>query len=90
VEDPAGTVPFDYVGPASACDEEWFEARLRAANSPCGTWTTDDSWARLMVARPHDLDHAYSLIASRAEIGDHRAALSDPDSDLGPLTGVRI
>jgi Reductase C-terminal len=44
----------------------------------------------LMVARPHDLDHAYSLIASRAEIGDHRAALSDPDSDLGPLTGVRI
>jgi 3-phenylpropionate/trans-cinnamate dioxygenase ferredoxin reductase subunit len=83
-------VSLEYVGPAIAWDEEIIRGSL--ADGEFTVWYLDRGRlvGALMVGRSQDLDHACSLIASRAELGDQRAALSDPASDLGPVTGSRI
>lgn len=83
-------VSLEYVGPATAWDEEI--VRGSVTEGEFTVWYLDGGRlvGALMVGRPHELDHACSLISSGAELEDHRAVLSDPDSDLGPVTGVRI
>lgn len=83
-------VSLEYVGPAIAWDEEL--VRGSVADGEFTVWYLDHGRlvGALMVARSQDLEHAFSLIASRTELGEGRAVLSDPDSDLGTVTGVRI
>jgi 3-phenylpropionate/trans-cinnamate dioxygenase ferredoxin reductase subunit len=86
----ADWVSLEYVGPAIAWDEEM--VRGSVADGEFTVWYLDGGRlvGALMVGRSQDVDHACSLIASRAELGAHRAALSDPDSDLAAVTGLRV
>jgi 3-phenylpropionate/trans-cinnamate dioxygenase ferredoxin reductase component len=86
----ADWVSLEYVGPAIAWDEEM--VRGYVADGEFTVWYLDGGRlvGALMVGRSQDFDHACSLIASPAELGDHRAALSDPDSDLAAVTGSRV
>jgi 3-phenylpropionate/trans-cinnamate dioxygenase ferredoxin reductase subunit len=86
----ADWVSLEYVGPAIAWDEEL--VRGSVADGEFTVWYLERGRVvgALMVGRSQDVDHASSLIASRAELAEHRAGLSDPASDLGLVSGLRI
>jgi 3-phenylpropionate/trans-cinnamate dioxygenase ferredoxin reductase subunit len=86
----ADWVSLEYVGPAIEWEEELIRGSV--ADGEFTVWYLDRGRVvgALMVGRSQDVDHASSLIASRADLGEHRAGLTDPDSDLGLVSGARI
>jgi 3-phenylpropionate/trans-cinnamate dioxygenase ferredoxin reductase subunit len=86
----ADRVSIEYVGPAIAWDAELVRGSIADGEFTVWHLTRGRLVGALTVGRFQDLDHACSLIASRAGLGDHRAVLADPDSELGAVTGLRI
>jgi 3-phenylpropionate/trans-cinnamate dioxygenase ferredoxin reductase subunit len=75
----------EYVGAARAWDEEI--VRGAPADGAFTLWYLHAGRlvGALSVARSADLDVARALIARRADVGERRADLADPDADLEPL-----
>ncbi|HEY1689044.1 MAG TPA: FAD-dependent oxidoreductase [Solirubrobacteraceae bacterium] len=77
----------EYVGPTREWDEELLRGSTEEAKFT--RWYLKDSRvkAALTVGRGDDLEHAGRLIASHTQLDDSaKAALADPDSDLGSLS----
>jgi 3-phenylpropionate/trans-cinnamate dioxygenase ferredoxin reductase subunit len=75
----------EYVGAAQAWDEEI--VRGAPADGAFTVWYLEAGRlvGALTVDRSADLDVARALIARRADVGDRRADLADPDADLEAL-----
>lgn len=86
----ADSVSVEYCGPAMRWDEELIRGSLEDGRFTVWYLGGGRLVGALMVGRSEDLDHACSLIASRAAVREHRAALSDAHSELGRITGLRI
>lgn len=75
----------EYVGPAFEWDQEVVRGSIDGGEF--SVWYIKDNRlaAALSVARSEDLGHASRLIASRADLGDRVAQLSDLGTDLASL-----
>jgi len=80
----------EYVGPASAWDEEIVRGSIDDGEFTVLYLDRGRLVAALMVGRSEDVDHACGLVAAHADLSDGRATLSDPSSDLAELTGRRF
>jgi 3-phenylpropionate/trans-cinnamate dioxygenase ferredoxin reductase component len=77
----------EYVGPAYLWDDEVVRGSFEDGAFTVFYLHQGRVAGALTVGRSEDLDAARALIAARAQVGDRRAELADPSSDLGPLAG---
>jgi 3-phenylpropionate/trans-cinnamate dioxygenase ferredoxin reductase subunit len=80
--DIADWASLEYVGPAQGWDEEVVRGSLDEGSF--SVWYLKDGrvLAALSVGRSEELEHARRLIADGPRLGEERAALGDPDSEL--------
>jgi 3-phenylpropionate/trans-cinnamate dioxygenase ferredoxin reductase component len=88
--DLADWVSFEYVGPALEWDDEAVRGSIDDGQFSLCYLHGARLVAALIVGRPQDLDAAWSLIASHADLSNSRAVLPDPDSDLPRVAGLAI
>jgi 3-phenylpropionate/trans-cinnamate dioxygenase ferredoxin reductase component len=75
----------EYVGPAYEWDDEVVRGSIDEGEFSLWYLAGGRVAGALSVGRSDDLEHARRLIASGAEVADHRDQLADVDSDLGSL-----
>jgi 3-phenylpropionate/trans-cinnamate dioxygenase ferredoxin reductase component len=75
----------EYVGPASAWDQEVVRGSIDEGEFSIWYLNGGHLAATLAVGRSDDLDHARRLIAERIDLSDRTPELGDPSSDLAAL-----
>ena len=83
--DLADWASLEYVGGASEWDEVLWRGDREVAEFSLWYLAADRLVAALSVGRSEDVAVARRLIESRTEIGEHRDAIGDPDTDLDAI-----
>ena len=86
--DLADWATLEYVGAATNWDEEILRGSPRNGCFTVWYLMKGRLAAALAVGNPGDLDIARSLMRVRADLGSHRAALTDPASDLARVASA--